>query len=362
MTLNFYDENEGIEREESINNYKELFTDLVQKPPTLEESLFHILNCSGLSNDKAEEYTKQLKADSEKQAHDNWEKINEKYPSLKFDEAAIIASYTCEAIDRKYSPYKILNRNLVSKNRKEGLSKVYKYFFLLLRTLRLLPRFYLDSSKDILYRCIDVKVNLKIDPEDESVVPYIRGKNKTFWTFTSTSPKKKVSFDFLGDNVSVGKNFKVGTIFLISGKVWGYDITVFNTYGEEEILLEPERKYYIEYHVPEVNDIISVICQIKDTPIVLEDITKKNDFFFHEGVGKTIKLICKLGTKDIKIIYVHIDDTISILIHKLQLKDFGSTKFEFKGVTYSIISIETFEEIGLTNDYRINFINPAIVG
>ena len=39
-----------------------------------------------------------------------------------------------------------------------------------------------------------------IDPDDKIVVPYITGKNKTFWTFISTSPNLKKSYDFLGNN------------------------------------------------------------------------------------------------------------------------------------------------------------------
>ena len=113
-----------------------------------------------------------------------------------------------------------------------------------------------------------------LDPEDENVVPYIRGKNKTFWAFTSTSPNFKKSTDFLGKNNEIisEKEFKKGTIFSISGKVWGYDITLFNVFKENEVLLEPERKYYIDNHFPEQNDLIYVFCQVKDTPIVLEDI------------------------------------------------------------------------------------------
>ena len=57
-----------------------------------------------------------------------------------------------------------------------------------------------------------------IDLYDEKVVPYIRWKNKTFWTFTSTSPNPKTSMDFLGKNKEVQSKdvFKYGTIFMIS--------------------------------------------------------------------------------------------------------------------------------------------------
>ena len=43
----------------------------------------------------------------------------------------IISSYTCEAFDSNYSPYKILNRKLNEENREEGTIKyqnIYLYF------------------------------------------------------------------------------------------------------------------------------------------------------------------------------------------------------------------------------------------
>ena len=45
-----------------------------------------------------------------------------------------------------------------------------------------------------------------------------------------------------------GKTLQSGTIFTLYGDIWGYDITLFNVYNEEEILLEPV--------YPPVNDII----------------------------------------------------------------------------------------------------------
>ena len=126
-------------------------------------------------------------------------------------------------MDSQYSPYLILNRSLVSNNREQGLKNVSKYFYLLLKTLRLLPRYYPPTTNNYLYRWIRVKVNLMIDPYDEKVVPYIRGKNKTFWTFTSTSPNPKVSIGFLGKNKEIKNkdDFKYGTVFMISEKFGG---------------------------------------------------------------------------------------------------------------------------------------------
>ena len=83
---------------------------------------------------------------------------------------------------------------------------------------------------------------------------------------------------FLGDNgYHEEKKLKSGTFFSLYGKIWGYDITVFNKYKEEEILLEPERKFRVENVIPDANGIINVTCEIIDCPIVLDDLKKGND-------------------------------------------------------------------------------------
>ena len=362
MSTKFYDKNEGIEREES-NNYKRLFSEFVTKLPSLDESLEQIFKSGGLEDNKINIFIKQLRDDCEKNLKDRWDDIYKKYPSLTHEQAIIIASHTCEAMDSQYSPYLILNRNLVSNNREQGLKNVSKYFYLLLKTLRLLPRYYPPTTNNYLYRCIRVKVNLMIDPYDEKVVPYIRGKNKTFWTFTSTSPNPKVSIGFLGKNKEIKNkdDFKYGTVFMISGKVWGYDISLFNVFNEEEILLEPERKYYIENHFPEVNDLIYVICQVKDTPLVLENDINNIDssLILNSNTGKRIKLICKLGSQKTKMVEVFTGNPINVFKQKLNILD-EATKFCFKGIMYSINSNLTFEEIGLKEDTKIFFINQAI--
>ena len=62
---------------------------------------------------------------------------------------------------------------------------------------------------------------------------------------------------------------KTGTIFILGGDVWGYDIELFNYFGEKEILLEPERKFNIETVLPEINEIININCTILKTPLIL---------------------------------------------------------------------------------------------
>ena len=275
MSLQYYNEKEESEKEESIDNYENLFSNYISNLPTLEEALNQIFISGGVPENELKNYIE----DIFKKINDTYKKrekqIKETYPLITFKEAQIITSYTCEAKNKKYSPYKILNKNLVSDNRKEGLEKISKYFYILLITLRKLPRYYPEKY---LYRCIDKKVNIFIDPySTKKITPYIRGNEKTFWAFTSTSPNVKKSFKFLADNENFEeKEFKYGTIFSLYGKIWGYDITMFNYYDEEEIILEPERKYKVDNVIPDLNDIINVTCEIKDTFIVLNEDYNKN--------------------------------------------------------------------------------------
>ena len=68
-----------------------------------------------------------------------------------------------------------------------------------------------------------------------------------------------------------------------------------------------------------------------------------------------------MGTKNIKVVEVQPSDPLYVLLQKLKITD-KKTKFIYKGITYSMGSIETFSEIGLTTDERINVSNQAIAG
>ena len=60
--------------------------------------------------------------------------IRQKYKNISINDAYIICSYTCESKEEKYSPYKLLNQNLVSNNRKLGvnhLSSKNKFYLFL---------------------------------------------------------------------------------------------------------------------------------------------------------------------------------------------------------------------------------------
>ena len=147
-------------------------------------------------------------------------KIKKEYPNISNEEAKIIASYTFGNAGNKYNPYTILNKNLVSDNRQEGIANVPKYLYILLSAITKLKRFYPENKE--LYRCITVKVKVEVDNDNRDFVPYIKRNIKTFWDFSSTSIEKKISEKFL-DNKK-----RIGTFFTLGGDIWGYDIHLFN--------------------------------------------------------------------------------------------------------------------------------------
>lgn len=255
----FYSENEECNFEESLNKYEYLFERFKAKPPTLEEALNELFRNSGASTNEAKEICQSLLLKCNNTVDNNWEKIKQEHKGISRNDALIISSYTYEAkpMYKKYSPYRILNTNLVASNRKQGIECIEKYFFLFLRALRILKK----TKTDQLFRCITYKVKLEKDPNNNKYVPYKVGNEKIFWPFTSTSAEEEVSENFL-DNGN-GTKYKI-----IGDNLWGYDITLFNVYGEKEILLEPEKKYIIEK--VKNGNIIEVTCKVIDNSQLLK--------------------------------------------------------------------------------------------
>ena len=201
MSLHYFCVGEDNEKEESINNYKDLFLEYIDNPPPLKEALKQIFISGGVPENEVNDYVNDITS----KVNILYEKrkliIKEKYPNISFEDSLIICSYTCEAINHEFSPYRTLNRNLASDNRKEGLKKVSKYLYILLMALRRLEkRYYPDEDQKYLYRGITFKVNTMIDPHRPKLVPYLRNKQKCFWAFTSASPSQATASDFLGDN------------------------------------------------------------------------------------------------------------------------------------------------------------------
>ena len=303
MSLNFYTEEEDNKREESINNYKSLFADYEKKLPTLVESLNQMFKSANLNDAKISELTKDIIDKCKKTIDKNYNEIKNKYNNITEDDAYIICAYTCESKDTSYSPYRILNQNLVSNNRQNGIKNISKYLYIFLKSLRKLPRYY--PTNKYLYRCITHKVSLSKDPFNENLVPYIKGNKKTFWGFTSTSYNPKMVYNFLKEE----EKMKSGTVFSLGGDIWGYDIELFNYFGEKEILLEPERKFIIDNVLPPQNEIINVTCIILKTPLILsnnetdQDIIAKNEINYNGNNDDNInyldinKYITKIETE-----------------------------------------------------------------
>jgi len=201
--------------------------------------------------------------------------IIEKYPNITKDDAYIICSYTCESKETengeeysRYSPYRLLNQNMISNDRKKGINNISKYLYILLNSLRKLEIY--QPYNNTLYRCITNQVKLLPDPNNDKYVPYIIGNQKTFWGFTSTSPNPTMTYGFLKEDIKDQK-IKTGTIFVLNRYIWGYDITLFNAYNENEILIEPERKFKIISVLPPINGIITIHCNILKTPLIIDD-------------------------------------------------------------------------------------------
>ena len=281
MSLHFYTEKEDYLKEESINKYVEEFLSYVEELPSLSDALKQMFISCQLTEEQANDLIKDILTKTEEIINKNWDKIKKRYSKISKEDSNIICSYTCESKNNKYSPYKILNKNLVSEDRKGGVKNIPKYLFILLKSLRKLDRYYPNEKEKYLYRCINFKVNLNYDLFNKKIVPYITGNTKTFWGFTSSSPDIAMTYNFLKEE---GIN-KSGTIFTLAGKIWGYDISLFNYYNEKEILIEPERKFKIDEVMPPINDIIHIRCDIQDSPIILDEelinktIQKNNDFY-----------------------------------------------------------------------------------
>ena len=74
-------------------------------------------------------------------------------------------------------------------------------------------------------------------------------------------------------------------IFTLYGDVWGYDITLFNYFNEEEILLEPEREFLVEQIYPPINEVIHIRCKVEKSPLVLSNDSYQNDNYNNKNIN-----------------------------------------------------------------------------
>jgi hypothetical protein len=73
----------------------------------------------------------------------------------------------------------------------------------------------------------------------------------------------------------------------------------------------------------------------------------------------SIKLDVRIGTNNIKTVYVNPDDQLNVLMGKLGITD-KKTMFLQNGISHCIGSIETFREIELVREGRIFLTNQAL--
>jgi hypothetical protein len=224
-------------KEESINNYADIFMAYISKPPTLTEALEQLFNSSRTEN--SNEIIKDIIYESKTAIDRKFDKIKQIYPKISQEESMIITTYTLDS-----NIYRIINKTL--NDDKKNIKNISKYLYLFIKSLRKLKKY---SDSKYLYRGIRLKDN-----------SLIKGNKKTFLTFISTS-----------DNIQMAKCFAENGVIYILGDAWGYDITLFSYYEEKEILLEPERQFLIE-EVISLNNTNYAKLKMLDTPLVLEDI------------------------------------------------------------------------------------------
>ena len=95
MSLYFYTEKEEYSKEESVNNYKDLFKDYIDNPPTISDALNQIFINSGVTEDKLQDLIGDIISKTEKVINKNIKEIKSKYPKVSLEDAKIISSYTC---------------------------------------------------------------------------------------------------------------------------------------------------------------------------------------------------------------------------------------------------------------------------
>ena len=136
MSLNFYAKEEDYGKEESVNNYKNLFSSYKNLTPNLSDSLKQMFKSENLDDKKCDELTKDILDKCKNIIDPKLSVIKQKYKNISKEDAYIICSYTCESNEYIYSPYKILNKNLVSENRKNGIRNISKCLYIFFKIFK----------------------------------------------------------------------------------------------------------------------------------------------------------------------------------------------------------------------------------
>ena len=289
-----------------------LYTDDYEKP-TLKNALIR----AGVEVSRAEMISSMCYRHAEKLYQEK------KLPKgVSMDDAAAIAMYTMEdeSLDKK--PYRMINDALM-KGEFEELIHVRDLLYLVMRALRKMPIVYNKP----LYRGIRSDVINEINPSgiDKKLLDTATGKepeegplrkinepinDKTqrkrdiflrggesfdedylegetvFWpALSSTSSNVAVTKAFLAKGTDSKK--AEGTLFMIENG-WGYNIQPCSMFpGEEEIVLEPERRFRVKTVIP--GEGLTVIkMEMLRTPLVLTEV-------FGETKGKTSKAVSRIN-------------------------------------------------------------------
>ena len=79
MSLNFYCKEEENNKEESINRYKNIFTNYEKKTPSLSDALIQMFKSADLDKKKIDELTEDIISKSKATINDNYDMIKKKY-------------------------------------------------------------------------------------------------------------------------------------------------------------------------------------------------------------------------------------------------------------------------------------------
>lgn len=167
------------------------------------------------------------------------------------DEAMGISIYTYEDSNPDDCPFRVMNTCLGRIRTMEALERIKDIFFFVVSGLRKLPRFYPTSKT--LYRGIRERVDLEM---------YTRGNVVTWSAFSSASTDMSVIRNFLMSSGDAS-----GTMFIIQGDPWGYDIGDFSFFDDERgiinySIIQLFNYYYCYYILIFINLYISLLLNI----------------------------------------------------------------------------------------------------
>lgn len=190
------------------------------------------------------------------------------------EDLAVILAYLYEPDDDdEITPFRVLTESLTNKRSRSALRNVSEFFYLLVRSIHKLPKYYPEAAK--LYCCVRGNgVLIEPDPRRPRMVPYSVSNMKMWLPFISTS----VSYDVVKEYLNTPSKYNPnemspeGTIFVIRGKsAWGYDVSMLSDYKDEgEVILEPERKMLVS-EPPYADGLVNVVSvEMVDTPLIQE--------------------------------------------------------------------------------------------